>query len=75
MIRDYLYHTTYPKGTTEYAIMVNFNFSLEAHLPLGTEEKYSNPDFPIPFSFIYGEKDWTRIVDKDCAKQCVEINS
>ena len=55
--------------------MVNFNFSLEAHVPLGTVGKFSRPDFPIPFSFFYGELDWTRIVDKDWAKKCVEVNN
>ena len=61
-------------GGSEYAIMVNFNISLQPYLPLGTEEKFCNPDFPIPISFIYGENDWTRITDSDFGKKCVEVN-
>ena len=47
-----------------------------SHLPLGTEEKLSNPDFPIPISFIYGDQDWVyNFVDGDYAKNCVQANS
>jgi len=56
------------KGTTEYAIMVNFDFSLYPAIPLGTPELLANPQFPIPVSFAYGEQDWTRVVDDDFAK-------
>lgn len=53
---------------------MNFNFSLEAHLPLGTKEKLANPEFPIPVSFIYGDNDWTRVVDQDFCKVCIQAN-
>ena len=61
-------------GTTEYAIMVNFNYSLYPHFPLGTEDKLSNPDLPFGISFIYGQNDWTRVVDDDFAKIVCEKN-
>ena len=61
-------------GTTEYAIMVNFNYSLYPHFPLGTADKLCNPDLPIAVSFIYGSNDWTRVVDDDFAIKVIEIN-
>jgi len=54
--------------------MVNFNFSLQPHLPLGISQKLADPEFPIPIAFAYGENDWTRVVDQDYAKVCVEAN-
>ena len=48
--------------------MVNFDTDLYAHFPLGTEDKYMNPDgFPIPVSFVYGESDYMRAVELDFA--------
>jgi len=70
-----MFHILYRDGTTEVAIMVNFGINLKSHLPLGTEEKLANPDFPIPISFIYGDNDWVyHFVDQDYAKTCVEAN-
>jgi len=33
-----------------------------------------NPDFPIAISFVYGSDDWTRVVDRDYAKECILAN-
>ena len=74
VVQYYLFQVLLRKGTSEHAITVNFNFSLEPHLPLGTAEKLASPEFPIPISFIYGDHDWTRVVDQDYAKVCVEAN-
>jgi len=52
-------------GTTEYAMMILFDLGLYSKLPLGTPDKMANDQFPIPFSFIYGERDWVRTVDVD----------
>lgn len=71
---NYLYQIFMRNGTTEYGILLNFDFSLMAYLPLGTVEKLSNPEYQIPFSFIYGENDWTRVVDEDYGKNCVEAS-
>ena len=55
------------RSLTEYAIMINFDFSLNPVIPLGTQEKLANSDFPIAVSFAYGDNDWTRVVDEDFA--------
>ena len=54
--------------------MINFTFSLDCHTPLGTEDKFCSPDFPVDFSFIYGERDWVRSLELEFATKCVEIN-
>ena len=55
--------------------MVNFDTNLYAHLPLGTEDKYMNPaGFPIPISYIFGDRDYMRTVELDFTKQIVDIN-
>ena len=55
------------KGTTEYALGVNFkldgDLDIVAHLPLGAYEKLLNPQFILPFSFIYGDQDWVEEMD------------
>ena len=45
-------------GTTEYAIMVNFEVGLVCKLPLEDPTKLANPNLPFPVSFIYGDNDW-----------------
>jgi len=45
--------------------MILFDLGLYSKLPLGTPDKMANDQFPIPFSFIYGERDWVRTVDVD----------
>lgn len=75
IVSRYLYQIFSRPGTTEFGLMICFNFSLQAHLPLGTPEKLLREDFPIPVSFIYGENDWTRVVDQDFGKQIVDVNS
>ena len=54
--------------------MVNFDTSLLAHLPLGTEDKLCNPDFPIPICFIYGGIDFMLLYEDEYGKKVVEIN-
>ena len=74
VIRDYMFHIYQRSGTTEAALMVNFDLTLHAHLPLGTEDKLADPNFPIPVSFFYGSRDWVRMIDKDFAQNCVAAN-
>jgi hypothetical protein len=47
------------EGTTEKAIMVNFDQSLQSYTPLGD----ILVDAPFDFSFVYGDSDWVRRVD------------
>lgn len=42
-IANYIFHIFMRKGTSEHALMVNFNFSLQPHLPLGTDQKLASP--------------------------------
>ena len=69
---DYMYHLLMRKSTSDYSLMILFNQGLVAMLPLGTTDKLSNPDFPIPVSFVMGENDWVRFADEDYGQQCVD---
>ena len=46
------------KGTTDKGITNLFELPLIAHIPLGADNKLGNPDYPIAFTFIYGDNDW-----------------
>ena len=67
-------------GTSEYALLVCFTNGIQAHLPLGTEEKLASPDFPVPLSVIIGENDWVKLCDmndqtgRHFGEICVEAN-
>lgn len=56
---EYLYSIFMLDGTTEYAIMVMFDSSLHAVHPL--HDKLAECLFPV--SFIYGDRDWTKLID------------
>jgi hypothetical protein len=43
--------------------MVLFDCALQARLPLSDKERLGNPNFPIPFSIIYGDNDWVLRID------------
>lgn len=68
---DYLYHITMRKGTTEKALMVNFQLGLKCVTPLGDVLK----DVPFDFSFIYGESDWVRNMEKEYAQISIEARN
>lgn len=55
---DYLHQIYMREGTSEYAPMVNFTITLQAHIALGTPDKLANKDFPLAITFIYGDHDW-----------------
>lgn len=61
-------------GTTEYAIMVLFDLGLYPKISLGHPDRLGNADFPIPVSFIYGDKDWVRSVDMDAGLKITDNN-
>ena len=46
------------EGSTEYAIFVCFRVGMYAWNPLETTNRLGNPDFPLPVSFFYGDRDW-----------------
>ena len=58
-------------GSTEYAIFTSFHLGMFAKRPLGLPEFLANPDFPIPVSFYYGDRDW---MDKKSGKMVVREN-
>ena len=62
------------RGTTEYALGVNFKLDggIVAHLPLGADDKLLNPNFDLPFSFIYGDYDWVMNMDEGFSKLVVQ---
>lgn len=61
-------------GTTEYAIMILFELGLVPKISLGHPDRLANPNFPIPVSFIYGDRDWVVLVDRNGGKNVVEVN-
>jgi hypothetical protein len=38
--------------------MINFKLTLQAIIPLGTEDKLADKEYQTPVSFIYGDNDW-----------------
>lgn len=64
---DYMLQIFMREGTTEYAPMVNFTITLQAHIALGVKERLANLDFPLPMSFIYGDHDWVQHIEEDIA--------
>ena len=66
-----MYQIYMRKGTTEYAIHINFSQSYQAYLPLGAEDKLGSDSFPIPISIIYGDKDWMLNTEDDAGKKVV----
>ena len=43
-------------------------------MPLATPEKFLNPDFPLPISFIYGDDDWVKLIEEDTPDLIVKTN-
>lgn len=58
-----MYQIFMRKGTTEYSLAVLFEMTLTAKIPLGEDHMLSNPDFNVPFSFVFGDGDWVRSAD------------
>ena len=55
------------EGASEYSIMVLFDSSFHAVLPL--HDSLASCAFPV--SFIYGDNDWTRLLDHNTAEDIV----
>ena len=73
-LRDYLFQIIMRPGSNDAAMMICFELGLYSKLSLGTPERFCSKDFPIPISFIYGDRDWTRGVDLDFGKTVISIN-
>jgi len=42
------------EGTSEYALMILFNYELHPYIPLASNDKLGNPNLSFPISFIFG---------------------
>ena len=67
---EYMYSIFVRDGTTEYAIMVMFDSSLHAVHPL--HDQLAESSFPV--SFIYGDRDWTKIIDQNTPDDIISRN-
>jgi len=54
--------------------MVNFALGLVCKLPLESQDKLANPNFPIPVGFIYGDNDWVTNCELDAPQRVAEAN-
>mmetsp|Transcript_5064 Transcript_5064/g.8635 ORF Transcript_5064/g.8635 Transcript_5064/m.8635 type:complete len:138 (+) Transcript_5064:683-1096(+) len=61
-------------GNAEMALILAFDSQLQAFLPLGVSSKMADPDFPVPFSIIIGDRDWVNECDDGASQMCVGIN-
>ena len=58
-------------GSTEYAIFICFELGMYAVNPLELENRLGTPNFELPVSFIYGDRDWMdyrggdRVIEKN----------
>ena len=66
---DFMYQIISRKGTTENCIFVNYDLSLKAKLPLGDKVVPS-----LPIVTIYGENDWTKLIDDSAAERMSQLN-
>lgn len=69
-----MYQMIMRKSTTDCSIMITFSLGLICQDPLNTKDKLSSGSFPIPVSFIYGEADWVRLVEKEGPQEVVDAN-
>lgn len=58
-LQYYLYQIFMREGSTEYALFVCFTLGMYPVNSVGTETRLRNPDYPLPISFFYGDRDWT----------------
>lgn len=49
--------------SSEIALMINFDMYMTPYISLSLPEKLGKSDFPLPFSFIYGDMDWVARID------------
>jgi hypothetical protein len=62
------------ESLSECALMVLFDCALQAKLPLSDKERLGNPNFPIPFSIIYGDNDWVLRIDDNQSQDLINNN-
>ena len=60
--------------TSEIALMINFDLLMHPKISLSLPEKLGKSDFPLPFSFIYGDRDWVAMIDAGSSLKLIEAN-
>ena len=71
---EYMYQIFARRGTTEYAIMINFELGMQAKIPLSNHDVLGNPNYPVPISFVYGDNDWVPRTDEGASKRLIDNN-
>jgi pimeloyl-ACP methyl ester carboxylesterase len=54
--------------------MITFSLGFICQDPLNIKEKLSSGAFPIPVSFIYGDLDWVKRVEKEGPDEVIAAN-
>lgn len=60
-------------GTYEYAIYNMFSSNLRAIKGLSSPQRLGSEDFKVPFSFIFGSRDWVKDHDNRAAEALVAL--
>ena len=68
LFADYIYQIFLRFGTSEYSMMILFNSSLQAKLPL----QRILVNYPNHITILMGEKDWMTKVDDDKGKEVLK---
>ena len=71
-VSDYMYHLFMRQSTSDLGLQILFSKGIQSNLPLGTEDKFGDPNFPIPVSIVMGANDWVRKCDDDYGRICIE---
>ena len=73
MVSEYLYHIYMRKGTSEYGLMIMFDIMFQPHLSLQDPSMMADPDFKVPFTVIFGDRDWVRRVDQGSSEKLINV--
>ena len=52
--------------------MINFDVRMQAKMPLSHPSKLGRRDFPVPFSFFFGENDWVQFLDEGGSQELLK---
>lgn len=60
-------------GTYEYALMNLFTSGLRAQKGLAAKSRLGDEDFSVPFSFVYGDVDWVKSIDRGASEELIAL--
>ena len=69
---EYMWQIFMRRGTTEYSLAVLFDMFLTAARPLGGRDMLGDPEFAVPFSFVFGDGDWVRSADGGSSEKLIQ---